>query len=92
VRVCVPQLPQAWVAGPTQLWFMHADHWQELAQAWVPFIPQAWTAPGAQPIAVQVPTNPATMQLSQVPPQARSQQTPPAQVRPAWQSLLSWQA
>ena len=42
-------------------------------------------------MAVQVPTEPATVQLSQVPPQGRSQQTPPAQLSPAWQSLLSRQ-
>src|SRR6185436_7116992 len=92
VRDCVPQLPQAWVPGPTQLWPVQLPHWQVEVQVWVPFMPQPWLAPGWQPTALQVPTAPATVQLSQVPPQGRSQQTPPAQLRPAWQSLLSRQA
>jgi hypothetical protein len=91
LRDWVPQLPQAWVAGPVQLWPAQPDHWQAAVQVWVPFIPQACTAPGVQPMAVQVPTDPATVQLSQLPPQARSQQTPPAQLNPDWQSLLSRQ-
>jgi hypothetical protein len=53
-------------------------------------MPQAWAAPGAQPMAVQVPTAPPTVQLSHEPRQARSQQTPEEQLRPPWQSLLSW--
>jgi hypothetical protein len=90
-RVWVPQFPQAWVAGPTQVWPVHWPHWQALVQAWVPFMPQVCVEPGWQPMAVQVPTEPATVQLSQLPPQARSQQTPPAQESPLWQSLLSRQ-
>jgi hypothetical protein len=42
-------------------------------------------------MAVQVPTEPPTVQLSHVPPQGRSQQTPDEQLSPAWQSLLSRQ-
>jgi hypothetical protein len=91
VRVWVPQLPQAWVAGPPQVWPVQSPHWQAAVQLWVPFNPQLCTAPGWQPMAVQVPTEPGTVQLSHVLPQARSQQTPPAQARPFWQSPLSWQ-
>jgi hypothetical protein len=42
-------------------------------------------------MALQVPTAPATVQLSQVLPQGRLQQTPDEQLNPAWQSLLSRQ-
>src|SRR5213075_1876486 len=91
LRDWVPQLPQAWVVGPVQVWPPQLPHWQAWVQLWVPFMPQAWTAPGWQPTALQVPTEPGTVQLSQLPPQGRSQHTPPAQLRPDWQSLLSRQ-
>ena len=42
-------------------------------------------------MAEQMPTAPATVQLSQLPPQGRSQQTPPEQASPLSQSLLSRQ-
>jgi hypothetical protein len=48
---------------------MHVSHWQAAVQAWVPPIPQAWLAPGAQtPSPAQAP---------------QSDQTPLLQVR-AW--------
>ena len=46
LRVWEPQLPQAWLLGPTQLWPVQLPHWQAEPQLWVPFIPQGWTAPG----------------------------------------------
>jgi hypothetical protein len=82
VRVWVPQAPQPWVVGPRQVCPAQGDHWQKPVQLWVPLMPQTWVAPGVHPIAVQVPTLPLTVQLSQNPPQARSQQTPPAHERP----------
>jgi hypothetical protein len=91
VRDCVPQFPQPWVVGPEQDCPVHWPHWQAEVQDCVPPMPQAWVEPGWQPMAVQVPTEPGLTQLSQLPPQGRSQQTPPAQASPPWQSLLSWQ-
>jgi hypothetical protein len=82
VRDWVPQLPQLWLEGPLQLWPPQVPHRQAAVHDCVPFIPQACTAPGAQPMVVQVPTWPPTVQLSQVPPQGRSQQTPDAQLSP----------
>jgi hypothetical protein len=85
VRVWLPQLPQAWPLGPEQLCPVHSPHWQKEVQP----APHACVEPGWQPMAVQVPTAPATVQLWQLPPQGRSQQTPPEQASPLWQSLLS---
>jgi hypothetical protein len=47
-RDCVPQLPQAWVAGPVQVWAVHRLHWHAPLQVWEPPMPQACVAPGAQ--------------------------------------------
>ena len=55
----------------------------------VPDIPQAWVAPGVQPMATQLPGAAGVAQLSHVPPQARSQHTPDAQTSGAWQSPFS---
>jgi hypothetical protein len=88
-RVCVPQFPHDWLAGPTHVWPVHSDHWQEAPHVCVPPIPQAMVCPGEQPIAVQVPTAPPTAQLSHEPPHGRLQQTPEAQLSPGAQSLLS---
>jgi hypothetical protein len=89
VRVWLPQLPQLWVLGPAQLWPMQTDHMQRLLHVCMPFVPHDWTAPGVQPVGEQVPTIPGSMQLSQVPPQGRSQQTPIEQLSPLWQSPSS---
>lgn len=89
VRVWVPQWPQLWLAGPVQLWLMHADHWQAALHTCVPDIPQAWVAPGVQPMATQLPGAAGVAQLSHVPPQARSQHTPDAQTSGARQSPFS---
>jgi len=47
VRDWVPQLPQAWLAGPAHAWSMHAPHWQAAVQVCEPPAPQAWVADGA---------------------------------------------
>jgi hypothetical protein len=47
VRVCVPQLPQAWVAAPAQLWLPHGCHLQSPPHDWVPPLPQLWDWLGA---------------------------------------------
>jgi hypothetical protein len=48
VRVCVPQLPHPWEAGPTQVWPLQRSHWQVLAHACVPPLPHACVADGVQ--------------------------------------------
>ena len=48
VRVLVPQLPQASLEGPSQVWPVHAGSQRQLlAQVWVPPVPQSRVVPAA---------------------------------------------
>jgi hypothetical protein len=57
VRVCVPQLPHAWLGGPEHTWpVQEVAQWQVASQVCVPPEPQARVAVGAQsPSAVHAP-------------------------------------
>jgi hypothetical protein len=66
VRAWVPQLPQAWVDGPVQVWFPHGSHWQEAPQDCMPPLPHTCIAPGAQVPSLAQPDQVDQTPLSQV--------------------------
>jgi hypothetical protein len=48
VRVWLPQLPHAWLAGPMHVCPVQASHWQLALHVCVPPVPQVWVVVVAQ--------------------------------------------
>jgi hypothetical protein len=71
VRLWLPQLPQAWVEEPEQVWPVHAPHWQLALHVSVPPEPHACVASGVQapaaPQADQPDHTPAVQSRVRVP-------------------------
>ena len=66
VRLWVPQLPQAWVGAPVQVWFPQPPHWQAAVQVCMPPVPHICMAPGAQEPSLAQPDQADQTPLSQV--------------------------